>query len=65
MLLLHLSGGRWWYDKFGIIGMEVFRNVEKVKLSDNHSIHVIYNRPQNPSNSADTLEVAMLAQGVC
>lgn len=65
MLLLHLSGGRWWYDKFGIIGMEVFRNVEKVKLSDNHSIHVIYKRPQNPSKSADTLEDAMLAQGVC
>lgn len=36
-----------------------------LKLSDNHSIHVIYKRPQNPGKSADTLETAMLAQGVC
>nr|DAW86484.1 MAG TPA: hypothetical protein [Bacteriophage sp.] len=34
-------------------------------MSDNHSIHVIYKRPQNPSKSADTLEATMLAQGVC
>ena len=34
------------------------------KLSDDYSIHVIYNRPQNTSKSADTLEAAMLAQGV-
>ena len=31
---------------------------------DNHSIHVIYKRPQNPSKSADTLEAAMLTKGV-
>lgn len=36
-----------------------------LELSDNHSIHVIYKRPQNPGKSADTLEDAMLAQGVC
>ena len=35
------------------------------KFSDNHSIHVIYKRHQNPGKSADTLEAAMLAQGVC
>lgn len=64
MLFLYLSGGRWWYDKFGIIGMEVFHNVEKVKVSDNDSIHVIYKRPQNPGKSADTLEAAMKAQGI-
>lgn len=29
-------------------------------MSDNHSIHVIYKRPQNPGKSADTLEVAMI-----
>ena len=41
------------------------QNTHSLKFSDNNSIHVIYNRPQNPSNSADTLEAAMLAQGVC
>lgn len=40
-------------------------NIHSSKLPDNHSIHVIYKRPQNPGKSADTLEVAMLAQGVC
>lgn len=40
-------------------------NIHSSKLSDNHSIHVIYNRPQNPDKSADTLEVAMTAQGIC
>lgn len=35
-----------------------------LKLFDNHSIHVIYKRPQNPSKSADTLEDAMTAQGI-
>lgn len=35
------------------------------KFSDNHSMQVIYIRPQNPSKSADTLETTMLAQGVC
>jgi predicted Zn-dependent peptidase len=39
-------------------------NIHSSKLSDNHSIHVIYNRPQNPSKSADTLEAAMTAQGI-
>ncbi|MBQ8261551.1 MAG: hypothetical protein IJZ00_04625 [Lachnospiraceae bacterium] len=35
-----------------------------LKLSDNQYIHVIYKRPQNPSNYTVTLEAAMLAQGV-
>lgn len=39
-------------------------NIHSSKLSDNNSIHVIYNRPQNPGKSADTLEATMLAQGV-
>lgn len=39
-------------------------NTHSLKFSDNHSIHVIYNRPQNHSNSADTLEAAMTAQGI-
>ena len=34
------------------------------KLSDDYSIHVIYKRLQNSGKSADTLEAAMLAQGV-
>ena len=45
--------------------LTVVQNVHSSKLSDNHSIHVIYNRPQNPGKSAYTLEAAMLAQGVC
>lgn len=36
-------------------------NIHSSKFSDNHSIHVIYKRPQNPSKSADILEDAMLA----
>lgn len=39
-------------------------NIHSSKLSDNHSTRVIYNRPQNPSKSADTLETAMTAQGI-
>ena len=33
-------------------------------MSDNNSIHVIYKRPQNPSNYTVTLEEAMTAQGI-
>lgn len=40
-------------------------NIHSSKFSYNHSIHVIYNRPQNLGKSADTSEAAMLAQGVC
>lgn len=39
-------------------------NIHSSKFSDNHSIHVIYKRPQNPSKSVDTLEAAMTAQGI-
>lgn len=39
-------------------------NIHSSKFSDNHSIHVIYKRPQNPGKSADTLEDAMTAQGI-
>lgn len=42
---------------------KVLREVQSYK-EVNHSIHVIYNRPQNPSKSADTLEAAMTAQGI-
>lgn len=39
-------------------------NIISLRLSDNNYIHVIYKRPQNPSNYAPTLEAAMTAQGI-
>ena len=45
--------------------MEKCEDIAVVYMDGNQSIHVIYNRPQNPSKSADTSEDAMLAQGVC
>ena len=45
--------------------MEKCEDIAVVYMDGNQSIHVIYNRPQNPIKSADTSEDAMLAQGVC
>ena len=53
------------YEFYNLYSLLIYCAMHSLKLFDNHSIHVIYNRPQNPSNSADTLEAAMLAQGVC
>ena len=51
-----------YFGDYNIV-MSHIRNIRE-KIEDNHSIHVIYNRPQNPSKSADTLEAAMTAQGI-